>query len=788
MVSADAQPSGGVNSLKLTRVSGVDAAVRIDGKLDEPVWGRLHAHDTFVVVDPDTLADTPYASRLRFFYSDRGLYMGAEMEQPPETITQRLSGRDQSIAERDSVGITLDSSGEARYGYWFEVALGNSVSDGTLLPEQQFSRDWDGPWRGATTRTDTGWSAEIFIPWSTVAMPHAGKERRLGLYVVRRVGHLHERWAWPPLPFNSPRFMSDMQPVTADEVDPRQQYNIYPFASITHDRIDNKTRLQFGADLFWRPSTNFQLTGTLNPDFGGVESDDVVINLTATETFFPEKRLFFLEGQQIFVASPRADVRRGGVGSTGSPYTMVNTRRIGGKPREPQLEAGVTLSQRDLIEPVDLLGAVKLTGQVGRTRYGVMAALEDDVTFEAVPAVGAEQKLRNAGSDYGIARVLWEDNTRGSYRALGLLSTAVLNPMGDALAQGIDWHYLTADGKWKIDGQAFTSDVDGAQRGYGGFLDLEYTFRRGVQQRLGFEYLDRNIDLNDLGFLERNDEYRLRTAHTRTNSNISWARNNQFDVRGFLQQNLDGLFTNGGIFLSDRVTLFNLGTVTARLNFFMKHFDDLNSFGNGAYRVQERVDTGIEYATDASRPISWSLGAGFKEEDLGGKSYNAKASLRWQPNDRLNANMSVRYENRDGWLLHQQDDIFSTFKAKQLQTVMNIDLFLSARHQFRLSLQWVGVKAKEHEFFRIPREPGDLIPDIKPAALSPFDFSISQMAFQARYRWELAPLSDLFLVYTRFADQARPLGDSSFQDLLQNAFDQPLGDVFVVKLRYRFGS
>ena len=162
--------------------------------------------------------------------------------------------------------------------------------------------------------------------------------------------------------------------------------------------------------------------------------------------------------------------------------------------------------------------------------------------------------------------------------------------------------------------------------------------------------------------------------------------------------------------------------------------------------------------------------------------------MRLQPADRFNAQLSVRYQDRDGWLLHQADDMFATFAADQLQTTFSLDYFFSARQQFRVSLQWVGVKAREDEFLRIPSAPGDLIPSARPPDLAPFDFSISQLAFQVRYRWQIAPLSDLFVVYTRLADQARRLGDSGFTDLFNNAFDDPLGDVFVVKLRYRLGS
>src|SRR4030095_10295925 len=225
------------------------------------------------------------------------------LEQPHATHVKRLSGRDGMTVNCDTVGFTLDTSGDGRYGYWFEVALGDSVSDGTLLPERQYSNNWDGPWRGASHEHDDGWSAEFFIPWSVVAMPHTGSVRHIGLYMSRKVAQLDERWAWPPLPFTQPKFISVLQPLELTGVAPRQQYNVYPSAGISRHGIDNTTTYRLGADLFWRPSTNSQFTATLNPDFGIAESDDIVVNLTATETFFPEKRLFFLEGQEIFVAA-----------------------------------------------------------------------------------------------------------------------------------------------------------------------------------------------------------------------------------------------------------------------------------------------------------------------------------------------------------------------------------------------------------------------------------------------------------------------------------------------------
>jgi hypothetical protein len=218
------------------------ATVRIDGVLDEPVWRELPARDQFVVLEPDTLRAGVHQTLIRIFYTPLGLYIGADLRQPPNTRIGRLSGRDNRELNRDSVNVTLDTSGQGLYGYWFGINFGGSLSDGTVLPERQYSNDWDGPWRGASAETSTGWSAEFFIPWSTVAMPASGLDRPLGLYLSRKVAYLDERWGWPVLPFTQPRLMSALQKLEVHDVAPRQQYNLYPFIAATVDEYDDDSR------------------------------------------------------------------------------------------------------------------------------------------------------------------------------------------------------------------------------------------------------------------------------------------------------------------------------------------------------------------------------------------------------------------------------------------------------------------------------------------------------------------------------------------------------------------
>ena len=777
--------------IQVQRIDLADAPIKIDGFLDEPIWQEIPYVDDFVTLEPDTLKPGVHATRLRFAYSKQGLYVSAELEQPLETLVERLSGRDVRD-NRDSVSVTLDTSGEGRYGYWFGVNLGDSLMDGTALPERKFSSDWDGPWHGRSQRTQDGWSMEMFIPWAVVSMPVASEVRTIGVYVSRKVAYLDERWGWPALPPTQGQFMSALVPLELAGVQPKQQYNFYPFSSVSYDGIDDKVDSRVGLDVFWRPSTNFQLNATLNPDFGNVESDDVVINLTATETFFPEKRLFFLEGQEIFIASPRADTRGTGVGQTGLPYTMVNTRRIGGQPREPQVDASTSVSQRDLVQRTELKGAVKATGQFGGFRYGVLAAQEDDVTFDIVNA-GQPDNLSQDGNDYGVLRLLYEDNSTGAYRALGVMSTAVTTSGRDAFAHGVDWHYFSAGGHVKVDGQYMMSDIDGVDdKGYGGFLDFELNYRRGLVHRIGLEYFDENFDINDLGFLQRNDHYRVRSSLQWTKSNLGWAKDNQFDVRGFYQRSVTESYRNGGgIFFSDRLLLNNLATITARIGYLPSVVDDLNSFGNGAYKIDAKPSASVQWASDSTKVWGYGVSLGYDGEDLGGDSTNYGINVDWRPSDRFALKFALKYFARDEWLLHQGGDLFATFDAKQWLPNVSVEYYFSARQQIRLSLQWVGIRAQERDFYRIPDDTGDLLAAPKPTGVGArpsYDFSVSQYALQLRYRWEIAPLSDIFVVYTRQADQRTLLGDNTFEDIFDNAWRDPLEDLFVVKIRYRFGS
>ena len=148
----------------------------------------------------------------------------------------------------------------------------------------------------------------------------------------------------------------------------------------------------------------------------------------------------------------------------------------------------------------------------------------------------------------------------------------------------------------------------------------------------------------------------------------------------------------------------------------------------------------------------------------------------------------MRYKKRDGWLVHRTGPDFTTYDADDFQPRLSVDYFLSARQQLRLTMQWAGIKAEAQEYWEVPASEGELIArTLGPGAVNE-DFTLSRLTAQFRYRWEIGPLSDLFVVYTRGSNLENIDLDDNFGTLFTDALNEPIVEFLVVKLRYRFGT
>ena len=767
---------------QITQVEEADVNIALDGFVDEAVWQSLPIIDGMRIVEPDTLEEAPFKTDIRFFYTERGMYFGIVNHQPADSLVARMTDRDSPLS-RDFIGVTIDASGDGLYGYGIGLALGDSMLDLSILPERQLNFQWDGSWDGRTQVIDEGWSAEFFVPWSMMPLPQVEDVRRIGLAFRRQLGQRGEVWTSPPLPETLNVFISGFQKYELTDIEPRRQLTIYPFVSTDFNGIRHDAKSKIGTDIYWRPSTNTLLSGTLNPDFGTVESDDVVVNLTAFETFFPEKRTFFLEGQDIFNTGPRSLAQN--VRGPGGPITMLNTRRIGGASKYI-IPSGVNITPTDLSQPTDLLGAVKFTGQNGNLRYGTLIASEDNSEIQGILSDGTRVNLQATGRDFTIGRLLYENTSSGGRRSIGWMGTNVSHPDIDSTVNAIDAHYFSANQRWVLDGQLMHSDVNG-DTGMGFLGDVSYIPRRGVQHILTTTYIDDEFNMNDLGFLSRNSQMNLDYNFVLTESDIPGLTSRTTVLTSVNQYNTDGDSVLAGQFAGRTWNYLNNDSFNLLLRYFPKRIDDRLGRGTGAFRIPERYAVIAGYTSDSAKIIAWSLNLEASQEDLGPKIITSGAGIVWRPNDRFSFDLGLNYTDQEALLVHQGDGNYTSFEAHQWSPKLESNYFISAKQQFRISMQWNSLKAFEDRFWQVnPKRVKHLSPVVNPDN-DPGDFVISRLTFQARYRWEIAPLSDLFIVYTRGSNLP---GNSffTFQDLLEQAWNDRIVDSFAIKLRYRFGS
>ena len=777
------------------------AGIELDGLVKERVWSTLPAYDNMIVSVPGTGEVGHFPTHMRMFATEKGLYVSAVMEQPPDTLVARLSNRDDFI-DRDTFGFTLDPSGEGKLGYWFIIGLGDSKMDGKVLPERNYQLDWDGPWLGKSATLSNGWSAEMFLPWSMMNMPDQEGARIISFAVSRQVSHENERYQWPGHPYASSRFLTALNTFTVEGVEPAQQFSIIPYSSATVDKARDETRMRLGADLSWKPSSRLELTASILPDFGAVEADHVVLNLTAQETFFPEKRLFFLEGNEVFNTTPRSNpgnaartITNDNFATTSrqvfssqfmpAPVSLMNSRRIGGTATQVDVPDGVDVNRGETERPTDLLGASKVTGTVGDLRYGVLAAIEDDVEWLGTTDSGVPVDITGEGRNFGIARFTYE-NVGADRKSIGYMGTFVSGALYDAVVHGVDLHYTSSGGNLIIDSQLLASDVDDVQ-GKGGLIDLYYSASPRIQHKFEIDYFDETAQINDLGFLRRNDytsaQYALLYNNTKGTEKIK-------DIRGTIvarqQYNVSkGQVTDSGLFWRNSMVLPGRNTVKTALGFLPERYEDWDSRGNGSYRTVDRLWWDVLLATDAAKMFSYSFNLDGLQENLGGWTYTVGAGVTVRPSDRISVDLDMTYRRRQGWVVYQGGRNFGTFDGPELAPKVQLNWFMSPGHQLRFTLQWVGVKAENKGFWAVPEGDGDLIPAAR--VKDSYDFTVSLLTAQIRYRWEIAPLTDFYLVYNHSGNLPNQI-NSSTSDLFTDTIENPLEKSFIAKLRYRFGN
>ena len=283
------------------------AAITVDGKLDEPEWQNAQSISDFVTVYPNDKSKPEFKTEVRVFSDDKGIYFGFTNEQPIETHTPLKHPRDKWFVDADRNFIMIDFDGNATVGYEFSVTLGDTLRDAIVTNENEMSDSWDAIWYAKTYQTESAWFSEFFIPWEVAPMNVVeGKKREVKATFVRRHHKENRFYNVPGLWAEQSPFLSRFSSIKVDNPSTikTSRVDYFPYVSFTNNFVENNRNINFGGEIFWDINSESKLDVSLNPDFGQVESDDLIVNFSAIETFYEDKRPFFTENQTLCLKLP----------------------------------------------------------------------------------------------------------------------------------------------------------------------------------------------------------------------------------------------------------------------------------------------------------------------------------------------------------------------------------------------------------------------------------------------------------------------------------------------------
>ncbi len=391
----------------------INEGAKIDGVLDENFWQQAPRSGDFIQYQPDEGKPATESTFVRVAYDDDALYVGVDLyDSKPDKIISRLTRRDR-WADNDLFNVIIDSHHDHQTAYAFTLYVSGTQKDSYYYNDNWSDDSWDGIWDSAARRTSSGWTAEFKIPFHCLRF--ASEQNPVwGIYFSRQIRHNNELDRWVYIPEKASGFVSHFGHLKGlDKIPAPKRLEVLPYA-VSYEQTEPKNlgnpdgRDFFGNvgfDLKYGITSNITLDATVNPDFGQVEADQTVLNLTTFETFYQEKRPFFLEGFKIFE----------------TPADLFYSRRIGKMPS--QIPDGVDYYLKKP-SSTTILAAGKLSGKTkGGTSIGILEAVTQREKAEFMHEDGYRKtEVIEPEANYFVGRVM-QDILRNS--TVGVMLTAV---------------------------------------------------------------------------------------------------------------------------------------------------------------------------------------------------------------------------------------------------------------------------------------------------------------------------------------------------------------------------
>ena len=817
----------------------------LDGRTDDPAWASAQVIDQFLEYEPNQGRESRFRTEVRVTYDDRSLYVLARMYDPaPDSIISLLSRRDVRTPS-EQLKLVIDSYHDRKTAFQFITNPAGVKRDYYVTNDQNEDGSWDAVWDVATRIDSVGWVAEFRIPFSQIRYSPAD-EHTFGLLIVRDIARTGERLSWPLIKSNVQGYVSQAGTLSGIGALPSpRRLEFLPYAVAKNDtrdfgasraalgRYDHPNKVTAGADVKFGISSNLTLDATINPDFGQVEADPAQLNLTAFETFFDERRPFFLEGSGIFNFNTSCgDIDSGCTG-------LFYSRRIG---RNPQLAGNYGDASSPTSTPI--AAASKITGRLAN---GISIGVLDAVTqrVDGIVNVSGQLAAIEPRTNYSVVR-LQRDNTDGQ-GDVGLMFTGVNRTLDPGSAPylrrsayngGVDLRRRLFSGNYELRSFAALSDVRGSaeaiaalqtntvhayQRPDDGITyDPTRTLMRGDAERVSFSKFGGGVtrfqsvyqrfspgfESNDLGYQQRADEQQFRNWFA-----LQFSKPTALYQRAFFNFNGGGRWTTEGLMLgnswnhNNHVQWKNFWWthVGFNLNGYSPSFSDRAARGGPAIRLSRSQNLWAGVQSDSRSVVTTSLwvNAGRSDE---GRSFNANVSpnVDFRVSSRFSASLGLGYSrNGDDWQFYRaygaagNDTTHYTF-ARLDQTTMSVNARLNFTATPNLSFQFYGEPFASNGTYADWRE-------IKDARASRFadrfkqygtgrglfdGFNYRQFNSNAVVRYEYLPGSTLFAVWQQGRNNFLTPADAGYngsynfsRDYGSSLRDHP-NNTFLIKLAY----
>ena len=622
-----------------TPIPEAATAIRVDGQLNDAVWQTVPAITGFRQRDPKEGAPPTFETEARVAYDATALYIAVQAFDPePKRIVGIRTRRDEG-SPSDWIRVIVDSFHDRRSAFEFAVNPAGVKQDTYWFNDDNNDQGWDAVWDVGVSRGERGWRAEFRIPFSQLRF-RPSDTSTFGLAIVRQVGRLNETATWPLLAKSANGYVSSFGELTGLRLDRSpKRLEVVPYVSGDVETMPVETGnplskhsdpdATVGVDLKYALRSGLTLTGTVNPDFGQVEADPAEVNLSAFETFFPERRPFFVEGSGVF----RFDLDC----NDGSCSGLFYSRRIGRSPRgEAEVPEGGYSSAPG---QTTILGAGKLTGKAGAFSIGLLNAVTSDE--DAIIANG-ETRTRQTVEPLASYSVLRARREFANQSSIGLMGTATNRNLddatrflpGQAYTGGVDWDWrlgpeYAVQGYWagsSVHGDAEAIDnlqrstVHSFQRpdstvltydpsrtslsGYGASAALSKIGGQRVRFTTNVGLKSPGFEINDIGFLRRGDQRTMSNwVQVRYDTPSKYLRSFRYNLNQWAGWNYDGDRLYSGINVNAHAMFTNNWATGIGGNLNQQPFDDRASAAGPGVRKQPALGLALYRERRAPRRV-----------------------------------------------------------------------------------------------------------------------------------------------------------------------------------------